>query len=36
MQEFVALRGIPHINEAIDGSHIPILTPVITWEYCYC
>ena len=35
-QEFEALHGIPHIIGAIDGSHIPILAPVIGGEDYYC
>ena len=31
-QEFEALHGIPHIIGTIDGSHIPILAPVIGGE----
>jgi hypothetical protein len=35
-QEFKALNGIPYIIEAVDGSHIPILAPVIGGEDYYC
>ena len=35
-QEFEALYGIPYIIGAIDGSHIPILVPVIGGEDYYC
>ena len=31
-QEFKALNGIPYIIGAIDGSHIPILGPIIRGE----
>jgi hypothetical protein len=31
-QEFEVLHGIPYIIGAIDGSHIPILGPIIRGE----
>lgn len=34
--EFQALHGIPYIVGAIDGSHIPILAPLIGGEDYYC
>lgn len=33
-QEFETLHGILHIIGAIDGSHIPILAPVIGGDKC--
>ena len=35
-KEFEALHGIPYIIGAIDGSHIPILAPIIGGEDYYC
>ncbi len=35
-KEFEALHGIPHIINAIDGSQIPILTPLIEGEDYNC
>lgn len=34
--QFEALHGIPYIVGAIDGSHIPVLAPVIGGEDYYC
>jgi hypothetical protein len=34
--QFEALYGIPYIVAAIDGSHIPVLAPVIGGEDYYC
>jgi hypothetical protein len=35
-KEFEGLRGIPHVIRAIDGSHIPIQTPIIGGKDYYC
>jgi hypothetical protein len=33
---FESLHGIPYILNAIDGSHIPIVTPKVDPKSYYC